>query len=74
VDTVDGEAWVAGPRPPNIPWSPVEVSVRNEAGLLTLVVSTAWSLWTRSGAGSQDLGAVEDRLRAAGWTGVGEAG
>lgn len=68
VTSADGGAWVTGPRPPSTLWSPVEVLLRNEAGLLTLTVSTWWSLWTASGAGHADVAALDDRLRAAGWT------
>lgn len=70
----DGVAWVAGPRPARATQAPVEVAVRNEAGLLTLTVATRWSLWAWDGAGAEDLRAVEAGLRAAGWVGVGEAG
>jgi hypothetical protein len=63
-----GGLWVSGPLPPMTLRAPVELVVRNEAGLLTLEVSSNWSVWADEGEpGYDEIACALERVHQLGW-------
>lgn len=68
IERRDRALWVAGPLPGRTLDPPLVLSVKNEAGLLTLVVSAFWSAWDDGTPGGAYIGAASERLLDLGWT------
>jgi hypothetical protein len=61
--------WVSGPRRPTTLNAPLEIRVKNEAGLLTFALSIYWSVWAdKHGPGREMIDTALARMRDREWS------